>query len=138
MKLSERLDKWFDTEEGCDEVMDCIIGDLQLLEQQKDIAYSERNKLVALISKCFPSSLERHSETDELWEDDWRWIVFVNLPTGQVSWHIHDSELPLFEHLNMHQGINKWDGHTTKQKYERLHNVKHVSAWVAAREHIET
>ena len=89
------------------------------LQAQKNIAYSERNKLVAALSKFFPASLERHPDDDKDWENDWRWIVFINLPTGQVSWHLHDSELQQFEHLPRIVG-RKWDGHTTDEKYARL------------------
>jgi hypothetical protein len=89
------------------------------VEKVKDGAYDERNRLVAALSRVFPSSLERHPEVDKTWEDDWRWIVFVDLPTGQASWHIHDSHLPLFSHLPRHQG-REWDGHSTELKYQRL------------------
>lgn len=88
------------------------------LHAAKDAAYSERDRLVAALSKCFPSFLGRHPE-NEVWEDDWRNIVFVMLPTGQASWHIHDSELPLFGHLIITENI-QWDGHDTATKYERL------------------
>jgi len=40
-------------------------------------------------------------------------------PTGQMTWHIHDSELPMFDHLGR-ASVNTWDGHTTEEKYERL------------------
>ena len=92
--------------------------EIEALKKQKDLAYSERNKLVALLSKLFPASLERHPEEDKDWEDDWRWVVYIQLPTGQVSWHIHDSELPLFDHLPAHQGV-KWDGHDNSLKWLR-------------------
>ena len=85
----------------------------------EDRAYSERDSLVSLVSKRFPSWLERHPESDTEWEDDWRWIVIVELPTGQCSWHIHDSELPWFGHLERRDG-NSWDGHTADEKYERV------------------
>ncbi len=97
-------------------------------ERQKNGAYAERNKLVAALSKLFPSSLERHPESDTAWEDDWRWIVFVDLPTGQASWHIHDSELAMFDHLPRNEG-RVWDGHTTEQKYARLADLESVRAW---------
>lgn len=87
-----------------------------MLKAARDGAYSERNKLVALISKIFPASIEKHEGSD--WEDDWRNVVLVQLPTGQVSWHIHDSELPMFAHLATLG--NKWDGHTTDEKYDRV------------------
>lgn len=95
--------------------------ELQLNEakEAKDNAYKERDQLVAALSKLFPASLERHPDEDTTWENDWRWIVFIDLPTGQASWHIHDSELPLFAHLPRRQG-RKWDGHSTPLKYKRL------------------
>ena len=90
---------------------------LAALQQVKDGAYGERNALVAAFSKLFPSSLERHVGAE--WEDDWRWVVFIDLPAGQASWHIHDSELPLFDHMTREVG-RSWDGHTTAEKYMRL------------------
>ncbi len=54
------------------------------------------------------------------WEDDWRWIVYIDLPAGQVSWHIHDSEREWFN-LPDYPGV--WDGHTTEEKYARLGKV---------------
>lgn len=91
------------------------------LQAQKDAAYHERNQLVAALSKIFPASLERHP-AQEVWDDDWRWIVFIDLPTGQASWHIHDTELALFAHLPRLAG-RKWDGHTSAQKYDRLAEI---------------
>lgn len=98
---------------------DNIVSRIQQLEAHKDNAYAERNNLVAALARLFPSSLERHPDEDETWEDDWRWIVFINLPTGQASWHIHDSELEKFSTIPRFRGW-QWDGHTTEQKYERL------------------
>jgi hypothetical protein len=88
------------------------------LVEQKDGAYSERNKLVAALSKLFPAWLAQHSPEDTGWESDWRNIVFIQLPTGQASWHIHDSEIELFTHLPA--GPNAWDGHTNEEKYARV------------------
>ena len=88
------------------------------LREQKDGAYQERDQLVAALSAMFPASLERHPDGEE-WDDDWRWIVFIDLPTGQATWHIHDSELPMFDHLPRLAG-RTWDGNTTPEKYARL------------------
>lgn len=90
----------------------------------KDGAYTERNRLVSLLSRIYPAWLARHSDSDIEWEDPWRWIVFVSLPTGQVTWHIHDSHLPMFSHLQ--QAPNIWDGHTTEEKYRRVMDVRGV------------
>lgn len=95
------------------------------LETSKNGAYAERNKLVALLASLFPSSLERHDGAD--WEDDWRWVVFVDLPTGQVSWHIHDSELLHFSHVLRLQG-RAWDGHSNDDKWSRVARAALVSA----------
>jgi len=96
--------------------------DLDEMRTQKDAAYSERNKLVAALSKLLPAHIERHPKEDLSWEDDWRWIVFIQAPSGQMSWHIHDSELLRFGHLKAKRG-NSWDGHTTEEKYRRLSNL---------------
>ena len=82
------------------------------LIDEKNNAYSERNQLVAALSKLFPS---------HLWNEGWRWIVCIELPAGQASWHIHDGEIGLFEHLS--ERPNNWDGHTTEEKYERLNKL---------------
>lgn len=91
-------------------------------ESIKDNAYAERNKLLALVCRMaieldFPVELWRHPDSEE-WEDDWRNIVALLLPAGQCTWHIHDSELPMFEFLP--KGENRWDGHTTEEKYQRV------------------
>lgn len=97
------------------------------LVTQKDAAYAERNKCVVLIARMaislgLTAGLSRHDEEDKHWEDDWRNIVFIDFPSGQVSWHIHDSDLPMFEFLGQYDGI--WDGHTTEEKYQRMLNPK--------------
>ncbi len=90
------------------------------LANGKDFAYVERDRLVCALSKVFPSSLERHPDDDKEWENDWRWIVLIDLPTGQATWHIHDSELPWFHFLKLEEGP-MWDGHSSHEKYERIH-----------------
>lgn len=110
-----------------DEALDTLCKDLERLTAEKNGAYSERDKLISLVSKCFPAWLERHPDSDATWEDDWRWIVFVKLPTGQASWHIHDSELPWFSHLERYPSRNSWDGHTTEEKYNRVLRVDDIA-----------
>jgi hypothetical protein len=91
------------------------------LRAQKDQAYAERNRLVAAFAAMalwqgWRVGLGRH--VGENWEDDWRNIVFIDLPSGQVSWHIHDSELQQFAFLPQYKGA--WDGHSNEEKYQRL------------------
>jgi hypothetical protein len=102
-----------------------LIENLYDLRKQKDAAYSERNKLVAVLSKLFPSYLAKHEESDKTWDDDWRTIVVIEAPTGQCSWHIHDDETSLFKHLE-YKDDYVWDGHTTEEKYKRILNMQEV------------
>lgn len=98
-----------------------ITADAEMYRQReaKDAAYTERNRLVALLAALFPSSLERHPEEDTEWDPEWRWICFIDLPTGSASWYIPDRELSLFDHVPRNQG-RTWDGHTTEEKYRRV------------------
>ena len=121
-------------EAALEDVMDQLAPTIQQYEQhiadlrqQKDQAYKERDMVLALAASAIDALasqrvvrawLGRHQENDPNWEDDWRNVVFIQLPTGQLSWHIHDSELPWFAGLPR-EG-QAWDGHTTEEKYQRL------------------
>jgi hypothetical protein len=94
------------------------MNDLEAAVKAKSEAYAERNQLVAFLSHCYPSHLMRHDYNDATWDRDWVWIVCINSPKGQMTWHIHKDELPLFDHLQ--QRNNDWDGHSTEEKYARL------------------
>lgn len=99
-----------------------LLEKISCIRKEKDNAYSERNKVVAALSKIFPAWLETHPAEDKEWAEHWRTIVFIDSPVGQLSWHIHFSEVEIFNHLNHREG-NSWDGHTTEEKYERLANL---------------
>lgn len=82
----------------------------------KDEAYLERNRLVALLASLYPSGIAR---TEILgWDPEWHGCVYIDLPTGQVSWHYHDSHAELFAHLPPY--TKPWDGHDTAEKYARV------------------
>ncbi len=89
------------------------------LTRQKDGAYAERNRLVAVLTKLFPAYMGKHPADDADWDPEWTNIVFLNIPSGQCTWHVHDSEMWMFKHLEFVETA-KWDGHTTAEKYERL------------------
>ncbi len=89
---------------------------LTAMRERKDAAYLERNKVVAALARCFPSGIAKTAI--EGWHDEWHGCVYIDLPTGQVSWHYHDSHVYLFQDLPPY--TKPWDGHTTEQKYERL------------------
>ena len=85
-------------------------------EGEKDEVYHERNYVVALLARLFPSGIKN---TDiEGWDSEWHGCVYIDLPTGQVSWHFHDTERYMFRDLPPYHG--EWDGHTSLQKYLRV------------------
>jgi hypothetical protein len=91
--------------------------------RSQDEVYAERDRCVALIARLahalgFRVGLGEHPAEDTTWEADWRTIVFVDLPSGQISWHIRAHERAWFEGLPPYAG--KWDGHSTEEKYRRV------------------
>jgi len=88
-------DKWYGYERGDATMDECENGEwvradeakkrIADLERQKDGAYSERNKLVAAISRLYPSAIGRHEESDDSWDRDWMNIIFISTPHGQLS-----------------------------------------------------
>lgn len=96
-------------------------SDLDEMTARKDAAYAERNKVVAgfaaLAMKIGYAACRTRTEI-EGWSDDWHGCVYIQLPTGQVSWHYHDSEAELFSFLP--ERAASWDGHETDEKYRRV------------------
>lgn len=92
------------------------INEIERLRADKDGAYQERNQVVAALASLFPSGIARTDIPG--WLPEWHRCVYIDLPTGQASWHYHDSQHDLFAHLPTY--TKEWDGHTTPQKYERL------------------
>ena len=96
-------------------------GKEQALELAKDGAYLERNKCVALIARMALSmglKAGRARTAIEGWSADWHGCIYIDLPSGQVSWHYHDSQESLFSRLPCYAG--SWDGHDTPEKYRRV------------------
>lgn len=85
-------------------------------KQRKDDAYRERNQVVAALAKLFPSGIAKTAIDG--WDAEWHGCVYIDLPTGQVSWHYHDSQGDLFAGLPPYS--KPWDGHDTAEKYRRL------------------
>jgi hypothetical protein len=105
-----------------------MIERLAALTVQKDGAYRERNMMVAAFMRMipmFPASGKwkafrtLHPSDDVDWDPDWRHILVIEGPTGQMSWHLHDSEAHLLRGLRFVDDW-QWDGHTTDEKYDRL------------------
>ncbi|MGE0350917.1 hypothetical protein [Hydrogenophaga sp.] len=123
-------------------LIELLRGRVALLEREKDGAYLERNQVVAALAKCFPAGVARTAI--EGWSEDWHGCVFIDLPTGQASWHYHESQAHLFAGQAPYPGA--WDGHTTAEKYERLAQLKPLpwraglvpAGWLASGMHLIT
>lgn len=91
------------------------------LIEEKDGAYAERNQCVALIARMVIAAggfAARTRTAIDGWSEDWHGCVYIELPTGQTSWHYHDSHAWMFNDLP--EIAVKWDGHTTPEKYRRV------------------
>ena len=116
------------------DLVDLLREEVASLKAQKNGAYSERNKVVAAYARlCHAAgtrvTVAKHQpgpDSAEIWEPEWSTVVLIELPTGQVSWHFHDSELHLLDGLP--RGANDWDGHSTAEKYTRLNNARPVAS----------
>ena len=95
---------------------DLLFYKARKLEEEKDQAYRERNHLVAALARLYPSGIKRTDIPD--WSPDWHGCVYIDLPSGQISYHYHDSQAWLFERLPTYEG--EWDGHNKETVHQRL------------------
>ena len=86
---------------------------------RNNIAF-ERNILVAALTHRYESWKEHDPEFHV---EDLCTIVYVELPTGQVSFRIHDRDWCLFTHLEQREFGPHWDGHSVVDKHSRM--LKH-------------
>ncbi|MEJ1472138.1 MAG: hypothetical protein RPU59_13890 [Candidatus Sedimenticola sp. (ex Thyasira tokunagai)] len=94
------------------------------LSVRVDSAYLERNRSIALLAKMAMAlglTAGVGQDNNEDWSPEWRNVVYIDLPTGQVSWHFHEREKYLFEALPTYTG--KWDGTWHDEKHSRMEIV---------------
>lgn len=91
-------------------------ADLKIAVEEKNEAYRQRNHLVAALANLFPSGIRQTNIPG--WSDDWHGCCLIDLPTGQISYHYHDSQADLFKHLPPY--MKEWDGHDKETVHERL------------------
>lgn len=88
------------------------------LVEELDGAYRERNRLVAALIRVggYPAEVVMAPDTE-----GW-WIVYVETPAGQASWHISPDDMDLFRDWPVAFGTrpSPWDGHDTEEKYRRV------------------
>lgn len=111
-------------EELAEDEIEVFVSLFEELKKQKNQAYEERNKVVAALATILASAelnvyLARHDAEDLLWDKEWLNILVIETFKGQITWHLHDSDLPLFKQFEFNPAY-KYDGHTTDEKYNRL------------------
>ena len=84
--------------------------------EEKDEAYRQRNHLVAALARQFPSGIAHTNIAG--WDPEWHGCCFIDLPSGQVSYHYHDSQAHLFAGLPRY--TKPWDGHDKETVHARL------------------
>lgn len=90
------------------------------LEAQLTAAYRERAHLVAFLTVLYPSVIITDGDPDA---PGWA-LVYVDSPTGQLSWHLSGDDLDLFPHVQrVETSAVTWDNHTTDEKYARIRQL---------------
>lgn len=96
---------------------------------QLNSLYAERNLCVSLLCKmALALGLSCGIGIDEAEPDPlWKHVAFIDLPSGQVSWHVHSDELPNFRGVPLYS--RPYDGHSTDEKYARVRDPKLSPEW---------
>jgi hypothetical protein len=137
-KRSAKLNKelWSDEKEvhalRCHDV-NTLRTRLTACERERDGAYRERNQVVAWAARMAAALGYTVAVTKteiEGWDAAWHNCVYIDTPEGQASWHFHDDDAALFADLP-HANC-AWDGHTTPEKYDRLHRARYRAAAATA------
>lgn len=82
----------------------------------------ERAIIISLLTYFVPAVLSPRVTDESGWDRGEGWVVYLSLPTGQVSWHIRDDHKSWFDHLKV-VNINPWDGHDTEEKWNRICSI---------------
>ena len=107
--------------------IDALTRERDEAREEREGAYRERNQVVAWASRLSIAAgyVVRVTKTAiDGWDVAWHNCAYVMTPTGQASWHFHDDDAPLFADLP--HGEVVWDGHTTLEKYDRLHRARYA------------
>lgn len=98
-----------------------LIRRLDAAYERINLTYTERNKVVALAAElALACGLEAGLGRDWLAEEGWQHVIYIDLPHGQVSWHLPDEELFFTRRLPLYR--KPYDGHHQEEKYERVLN----------------
>ena len=113
---------------------DKINNMIQLLPNAKQISdgyhtfyylYDHRCALFALVTTCMKNvawkSKNHHIDGDPMFDD--MFIVGIDTPFGQVTYHYHLDKWDWFSNIKELPNAPKWDGHTPEQCVVRLKDL---------------
>lgn len=78
------------------------------LQNSVDSAYTQRMLVVRLLALKSGSRYGVGKDNNSHWDDEWRNVIYIDLPEGQVSWHIAPHDLHIFKDFPKYDG--DWDG----------------------------
>jgi hypothetical protein len=90
---------------------------VERMEREKNDAYAQRNKLAVLLAAKYGGSLVDANPQ----EPGWSCVLLIPTGSGQLSFHVHDSELPYVVSMPAIKiGGGVWDGHDDAEKWLRV------------------
>lgn len=103
------------------DIVEDLIATVREQQRRINLVYTERNRVVALAARMaerdgFDAGVFDHEGEAE---PGWSTVVAIDLPTGQVSWHLPDAEAAAFT-TGLPEYPGSWDGHTTDEKHARI------------------
>jgi len=81
--------------------------------EAKDVGYWERNMLALLFADGW------YYDTENNWPG---WRRVLSLKEGRLTFHIPDE----FDVGNLRRIIPNWDGHTTREKWDRVADYRQI------------
>ncbi len=90
---------------------------------QLNAVYRERDICIALLAVLSKIAGYRvYIGKDRTAQSGWENVLYIEIPTGQISWHFPEHEWYLF---SMHEKLPEydeyaWDGHGVEVKYRRI------------------
>jgi hypothetical protein len=81
---------------------------------------AERLILISMLTRCFPSLIRSHDPDESGVDTSFGWVIFIALPTGQVSFHVpEESRKSWFSHVGVAR-LPVWDKHDAEEKWHRV------------------
>ena len=88
---------------------------MSTLSNSKEEAYRDRNLAVMALASLAQKQGYPVGIQQDLEQPDWP-VIMIQLPTGQVGWHIPAKELT----GQWSEFADQWDGHNIQEKHLRL------------------